>query len=287
MAIPGMRGLGLVEAVKRTFTEFSQNNMPTFASALAYQALFSLFPFVLFLFALLAFLNLSDFFDWLQGQTSAMLPEQAAVTVNGVIDGLRKQQTGLLSVGVIGALWTASGAVRVLIGAMNVAYGVAEKRPIWKLFPLSIVYTIGMAFMLVLASAFLILGPQVMTWISELVGLESAFVIIWAWLRWPAAYFVMILAVAMIYYVAPNVKMKFRIITPGALLAVSVWILASVGFNIYVSNFGNYNAMYGSIGTVIILLLYLFISAAVLLLGAELNAVLEKHERAMLQQTME
>jgi len=277
MVIPGLRGMGLFQALKESLSEFSSDDMTTYASALAYQILFSLFPFILFLIALLGFLHLENFFDWIQARAQMLLPGDAATQVNEVIGGLRQQKGGLLSFGVIGALWTASAAVRVVMHAMNTAYDVEEERPAWKLYPLSIVYTIGLAAMLIAAAAFLILGPQVMEWIANQVGLGQAFVTVWTWLRWPAAFLILTLAVAVIYYVAPNVEQKFRFITPGALLAVIVWLLASLGFKLYVSNFADYNAMYGSIGAVIVLLFYLFISSAVLLFGAEINATIEHH----------
>jgi len=277
MQFYGMRGMGLFEALKKAASDFSEDDMTTYASALAYQTLFSLFPFVLFLTALLGFFNLSSFFEWLQGQAEMMLPEQASAQLDNVITGLSQPQGGLLSFGVIAALWSASSAVRVVMNAMNVAYDVKEGRPAWKLYPLSVLYTIGLAAMLIAATAFLMLGPQVMRWLSDLVGLGNVFVTIWAWLRWPAALLLLMMAVAIIYYVAPDVDQKFKFITPGAVLAVLVWLLASLGFKIYVSNFADYNAMYGSIGAIIVLLFYFFISSAVLLFGAEINAVIEHY----------
>lgn len=277
MPIYGMRGMGLFDVLKKSAADFSADDMSTYASALAYQTLFSLFPFVLFLIALLGFFNLSSFFEWLQARAEMLLPEQASAQVNNVIKGLSQPQGGLLSFGVIAALWSASSAVRVVMNAMNVAYGVKEERPAWKLYLLSILYTIGLAVMLIAATAFLMLGPQVMQWLSDVAGLGNLFVTLWTWLRWPAALLLLMLAVAIIYYAAPNVEQKFKFITPGAVLAVLVWLLASLGFKLYVSNFADYNAMYGSIGAIIILLFYFFISSAVLLFGAEINAVIEEY----------
>ncbi len=116
-----------------------------------------------------------------------------------------------------------------------------------------------------------------MGWLARQVGLEQLVVTLWAWLRWPVAALLLLLAVAVFYYVTPDVEQKFRFITPGSILATVVWVLASLGFAYYVQNFANYNAMYGSIGAIIILLFYFYLSAAVLLLGAELNAVIEHH----------
>ena len=192
-----------------------------------------------------------------------------------MIDQLQQSKGGLLSVGIVIALYTASAGVRLMMSAMNAAYDVVEGRPVWKRFPLSIVYTVGIAGMLLVAAALMVLGPQVMGWIAAQVGLEEFIVTLWTIARWPVIVILMMVAVALIYYVMPDVKQEFRFITPGSVLAVVVWIIASLGFAFYVKTFANYNAMYGSIGAIIVLLLYFYISAAVLLLGAEMNAVIE------------
>lgn len=276
MRIPGLGGLGPFSLLRKSVKAFFDDDMTTYASALSFQALFSLFPFVIFLIALLGFLGLSSFFGWLRARAELVFPEEAMEQVNLVIDEIQQPQGGLLSFGMIVALWTASVAVRATMNALNAAYDVKEGRPAWKLYPLSILYTIGVAAMLILAAALLIIGPQAMQWIAQQAGLEQLFVTLWAWLRWPAALLLLVLAVAIIYYAAPDVEHKFRLITPGAILAVLVWIGISFAFNYYVRNFSNYSATYGSIGTIIVLLLYFFISASVLLFGAEVNAVIEK-----------
>ncbi|MDR2306901.1 MAG: YihY/virulence factor BrkB family protein [Paucimonas sp.] len=275
MIFPDLRGLPLHRVLVRTVKEFLDDEMSTYASALAYQMLFSLFPFLLFLIALIGFLHLPDFFTWLRLQTELVLPPQALDQVNPVIDQLQQSKGGLLSVGIVIALWTASAGVRLMMSAMNAAYDVPEGRPVWKRIPLSIIYTVGIAGMLLAAAALMVLGPQVMEWIASQVGLEEAVVVVWTILRWPAIIILMMVAVALMYYVMPDVKQKFRFITPGSVLAVVVWIVASLGFAYYVKTFADYNAMYGSIGAIIVLLLYFYISAAVLLLGAEMNAVIE------------
>ena len=277
MRIPGLRGMGPFALVKEAVKDFLDDDMSTYASALAYQVLFSLFPFAIFLVALLGFLDLSNFFDWLLTQAAMVLPHEAMDQVNQVIKQLQQPKGGLLSFGAVLALWTASAGVRAIMNAMNVAYDVQEGRPAWKLYPLSLLYTLGLAAMLIAATALLLLGPQAIQWLAHYIGLEQLFVTLWTWLRWPVILFLLCLAVAIVYYVAPDVEQEFRFITPGSVLAVAVWIAASLGFNFYVSNFAHYNATYGSIGAIIVLLLYFFISSAVLLFGAEINAVIEHH----------
>lgn len=247
--------------------------MTTYAAALAYHGLLALFPFVIFLIALLGFLRAPDFFDSVLEQARTVLPADAYQPLQDVTTEIQNQESGgLLSFGIVAAIWAASSGIRALMKALNTAYDVEETRPVWKLYLLSILYTVGLAVLAIAAIALMLLGPQAMQWLADQIGLGGAFVTIWTWLRWPVAVILLTLAAALAYYVSPNVEQPFALITPGALLAVIVWILASVSFSIYVSQFGNYSATYGSLGGVIALLFFFFISAAVLLLGAEINA---------------
>lgn len=261
--------------LKCALKEFIADDMPTYASALAYQALFSLFPFLLFLIALIGFLHLPQFFDWLQGQAFSLLPAEAQDEVLAVIRQLQQQKAGLLSAGILVALWSASAGIRSTMHALNAAYDVQEGRPAWKTVGLSLLYTVGLAVLLLAIAGLMVTGPEVMRWLAGKIGLEEVVVTAWTWARWPVAVALMVLVVAVVYYVAPDVEQRFRFITPGSVLAVLFWIAASLGFGFYLRNFANYNAMYGSIGAVIILLLYFYLSSAVLLFGAELNAVIE------------
>lgn len=270
-------GMKISEVLKCTVKEFFADDMPTYASALAYQLLFSLFPFLLFLIALIGFLHLPEFFSWLQREAFALVPAEAKDEVMGVVRQLQSKKGGLLSLGILIALWSASAGVRSAMHALNMAYDVEEGRPAWKRFSLSLLYTIGLAALLVLVAGLMVLGPQLVQWLAAKIGLEQVFVTAWTWLRWPVAVLLMIVVVALIYYVAPDVEQDFRFITPGSVLSVLFWIVASLAFSFYLSNFGNFNAMYGSIGAVIILLLYFYLSSAVLLFGAEMNAVIEHH----------
>lgn len=278
MQIPGFRGVPLSTVGKESVSEFLEDDMMTYAAALAYQVLFSLFPFIIFLIALLGFLQIPGFFDWLVEQARAVLPQDALGQVTEVITEIQHQREGgALSFGIIVTIWVASAGVRSTMNAMNAAYDVREGRPTWKRYVLSIVYTLGLAIMIVVAVGLMLIGPQVMTWLAQQFGMDQLFVTLWRWLRIPVAIVLLMISVALMYYFAPNVDHKFRLITPGAVLAVIVWAAASFGFSYYVSNFANYNAMYGSIGTIIVLLLYFYISSLVLLFGAEVNAVIEHH----------
>lgn len=277
MNIPGLRGLAPMALIKESVKEFLDDDMMTYASALSYQVFFSIFPFIIFLVALLGFLHMPELFTWIREQAAYILPKEAMDEVNNVIDHIQQPQGGLLSFGMIFALWTASAAVRATMNAMNAAYDVKEGRPAWKLYPMSFLYTIGIATMLVAAGLMMLVGPQVVAWLAQQIGFEQFFVTLWAWLRWPLILVLLTLAVAIVYYVAPDVEQSFKFITPGAALCVLVWIAAALGFNYYVRNFADYNATYGSIGTIIVLLSFFFISSVILLFGAEVNAVIEHH----------
>lgn len=278
----GLRGLGPGELIVRTARGFMAHNMNTFAAALAFRGLFALFPFILVLLALLGALGQPQFFTWLTDQAKAALPPAAFQTVDQVVLEIQGgPEGGLISAGLIGAIWMASVGVRSMFTALNAAYEVPESRPIWLLFPLSIVYTIGLAGMVTLATAFMLIGPQVVQWLADHVGLSEVAVVLWSVLRWPMSILLMLIAVAVIYHLAPCVRQPFVLITPGAVLAVVVWIAASVAFTFYLEAFGagTYGATYGSLGGVIVLLLYIFISASVLLLGAEVNATIHRFGR--------
>nr|MDP9476925.1 YihY/virulence factor BrkB family protein [Actinomycetota bacterium] len=155
--------------------------------------------------------------------------------------------------------------------ALNVAYDV-EDRPAWKKIPLSVLYTLVLATLLIAAAGLMFMGPKLVQPLLQPLGLGQIFLTIWTYARIPVAVLLLMLAVALIYWFFPNVSQPFRFITPGAVIAVIVWILASLGFSFYVSNFSSYSATYGALASVVVLLLYFFISAAILLLGAEINA---------------
>ncbi len=268
-------GAVIINSVKN----FVADDMLTYAAALAYQVFFSLFPFVIFMLALFSFLRIPEFFDTLLSQTTTVLPGQSASLLERVVGEIQGRAAGgLLSFGIIAAVFVASAAVRAAMHAFNIAYNVENERPIWWQYPFSILYTLLFAALVISAVALMVVGPRVAEWFADLVGLGEVFIAFWTYLRWPVAVLLLIVVVALINYLFPNVKQRFRFITPGAVLSVVVWIGASLGFSLYLSTLGegNYTATYGSIGAIIVLLLYLYITAAVLLLGAEVNAELHR-----------
>src|SRR3954451_2106761 len=182
---PGQLTRRLIKAAK----EFNDDDMLTYGAAISFQVFFSLFPFLFFLLALLGALDIPGFLDWLLNQTQTVLPGQAAGVVEQTVEQIRSQAqgTGLLSFWIIFTLWTASSAVRTTIHALNVAYDVAEERPVWKRYPLSILYTILLAVLIIVAVGLMVIGPQIVEWLAQQVGLGSAFVTLWQWVCIPAA----------------------------------------------------------------------------------------------------
>jgi membrane protein len=281
MTVPEAEGLRLLlEVSKRSITKFLRHYMSSWAAALAYHALFAIVPFLALLVVLLWLLGIGNFFiEGLTDQTSsAALQGPTAEAVEqwiGIEQSEYQTLGGWISFAIISisiAVWSVSDGIRTLTRALNTAYEVEETRPSWKRYGVSFFYALGLAVMVILGSALLLIGPELVGRVVGLVGLDEMFISLWTWLRLPVALVLLILAVSIVYWAVPNVNYPYRLITPGAALAVIVWILASLGFSFYLANFANYSAVYGSLGLAFVLLLYFYTSASVLLLGAEVNA---------------
>ena len=179
---------------------FFADDMPTHAAALAYRMLFSLFPFLIFLTTLLGFLGMPQLFEWLREQASYLLPAQGMEQVNAVLRDLQAPPGGLMSVAIAVSVWSASVGIVGTMNALNVAYDVKERRPVWKRILVSIMYTVTLAAMLIAAAAAMLSGPTLLTWIAQYVGLDALFIAVWAWLRWAVAGFLLLLVVALVYW---------------------------------------------------------------------------------------
>jgi membrane protein len=269
-------GLRVTELARRVVAEIRDDDCLGRAAQLAYYFLFALFPFFLFLTTLLGYLPIPDLLDRLLETLGQMLPGEA---IRLVQDNLRQlvsgQRGGLLSFGLLAALWTSSSALTAIMDSLNRAYDVDEGRPFWKVRGLAILLTVGLSVFIVAALVLLTFGPGIGRWIADLVGLGRAFELAWNILRWPVIVGFMVVAMALLYYVAPDVEQRWQWITPGSVCAVIGWLLASLGFAFYVNNFGSYNATYGSIGAVIILLTWMYLSGLFVLIGGEVNAEIE------------
>lgn len=274
--IPGLRGLHLWSVLKRTYREFLRDDMWTYAAALAYHALFALFPFLLFLIALFAFIDAGGLFDSLVAQTHRFVPGQAQQRVLQVLAEVSEHRRGgLLSAGIAGAVWVASGGMRSTMNALNRAYDVAEGRRWWKKYLLSVAYTVVFALLVALSTALVVMGPRGAAWVGGRLGAPPGVVSAMAWLRIPIALLVAGVTTCATYLAVPNVKQRLALVLPGGVAAMVLWACVSFLFQVYVANFGRFSVTYGSVGGIVMLLAYLYFSAAMLLLGAELNAVIQ------------
>jgi len=263
--------------LKATVQEFQRDDALGLAAQLAYYLILALFPFILVLVSLMGTFGSEELASEVLTYFQRVMPQQAYAIIEtftaNIISG-RAEAPGLLSFGIIFTIWAASGAFAALINALNRAYDVQETRPFWKVRSIAILMTLGLSILVLIGVLLLVLGPQIGDTIAQVFGLKDTFELVWNIARWPAALFFMVFTVALLYYFAPDVEQPFRWITPGGLIGVLLWVLASFAFNIYVSNFGSYNKTYGSIGAMIVLLLYLYISSLTILFGATLNAIL-------------
>jgi membrane protein len=269
-------GLSLSELGKRVWHEAQDDNCLGQGAQLAFYLIFAAFPFLLFLATLLGYIPIPNLMDRIIEYLTVLLPGDA---INLVRDNVRQlvtdQKGGLLSLGIIAAVWTSSSAFVAIMDSLNRAYGVQEERPFWKVRGIAILMTLGISAFVAVSMVLLIFGPQLGGWVASSVGLGAAFETAWNILRWPVIVLLLILAMALIYYFAPDVEQKWKWITPGSVFAVIVMIAASLGFSFYVNNFGSYNKTYGSIGTVIVLLTWLYLVGVVILVGGEINSEIE------------
>lgn len=269
-------GLSTKDLAKRVWHEIGEDNVSGYAAQLAYYFIFSLFPFFLFLTALLAYIPIPDLMNKILNSLAGVLPGDAMKLVqDNVMELVTQPQGGLLSFGILVALWTASSAVTGMMDSLNRAYGVREGRPFWKVRGLAVLLTMGLATLMITSFALLAFGPDVGGFIAAKIGLGTAFDLAWTIVRWPLALIAVIYAVALVYYYAPDVQQDWKWITPGAVIAVVGWVLVSLAFGYYVENFGSYNKTYGSIGAVIVLLTWLYLSGFFLLVGGEINSEIE------------
>ncbi len=266
--------------LRKTLREFSDDQCTDLAAGLTYFAVLSMFP------AMIAVLSLIGVFgqgqrtvDTLTGIVSEVGPASAADTLEPVIESLTTASgTGIaLILGLLGALWSASGYVGAFGRAMNRIYEVEEGRPIWKLRPIMILVTAIVLVLCAIAALVLVLSGGIARTIGDAIGLGSAAVTAWSIAKWPLLAIVVVLILALLYYATPNVKQpKFRWISIGAVTAILIWVVASVAFGFYVGNFSSYNKTYGSLAGVIVFLLWLWITNLALLFGAELDAEMER-----------
>jgi membrane protein len=272
---------GLVATLKRTVAEFKEDNLSDWAAALTYYGLLSLFP------ALIAMVSLIGLIGDPQSTTRSLTeivteigPASAAETFSGPIESIASNQSAAGFAFVLGlavALWSASGYIGAFIRASNIIYETPEGRPFWKLRPLQLLVTLVMVIAMALLALALVLTGPVVEAVAGPLGIGATAVDVWNVAKWPVMAAIFILMVDLLYYAAPNVKLRgFRWVTPGALVAIVVWAVASAAFAFYVANFGSYDKTYGTLGGLIALLVWFWISNLAILFGHQLNAERER-----------
>ena len=264
--------------LRRVYRKVLDDDCPGLAGQLAYFTLFSMFPFLLSLVAL-AGLVIDDPATLLKTLTERMqgfLPGDAVGLLEGYIDlTLRNADPSVLVFAVLATFWSGWAAADAIVKAVNRAYELQETRPWWKLWGISVLMVLG--FVLVVVSlALVVFGPEVGGYLQSLIGLPETLLALWDVLRWAGAFLAVSLAHALLYYVAPNAEVPFKWITPGGFAATVLILVASVGLNVWVANMGRYDQVYGQVGAIMVLMLWLYVTGLMVLVGAEVNAVLAR-----------
>jgi membrane protein len=269
--------------LKRTVKEFKEDNLTDWAAALTYYGVLAIFPALIVLVSVLGLVGESAT-QPLIDNLGAVAPGPAKEIFTSAIENLQGDQGAagvLFVVGLLAALWSASGYVAAFMRASNAIYDMEEGRPVWKTLPVRVGLTLVLLLLLALSTIAVVLTGGLAEKVGNLIGLGDTAVTVWNIAKWPVLLVVVSFMFALLYWAAPNVKHPgFRWISPGGVLAVIGWLIASAAFAFYVSSFGSYNKTYGALGGVVVFLVWLWISNIVILLGAEFNAELER-ERAI------
>ena len=261
--------------LRRTIKEALADNCVGMAAQLAYYFFLSLFPALLIVVALTSFFPsnvLGNILDWLGVFTP---PEVLQIVRNQIQEIARSGHGGLITFGLLGALWSSSSAMSAIIDTLNRAYRVNEARPWWKIQLLAIILTVVMSVFVVVSFTLVVSGPEIAQTIAARVGLGPIFAWAWMILQWPVVFLLISVAFGLVYFLAPDAEQRWPWIMPGSRFATILWLLISLGFRFYVVQFGQFNKTYGTIGAVIVVLMWFYLSGLVLLIGAELNAAIE------------
>lgn len=268
--------IGWFDLFKRTANEMVVDNCLSLAASLAYYFFLALFPALLFLVALMSFFPAEHLLDSVTATLGRLVPgEGMRIIQDQILKIAGDESSGLLTFGMLGTIWSTSSGMTAIIDSLNQAYDIQEGRPWWKTRLTAIGLTVALAVFIVLSTALVIVGPTLAEKVAEWLHLGLVFKWTWLVLQWPVVFGLVSLGIALVYYYAPDAEQEWIWITPGSVIATFLWLMVSLGFKFYVTNFGSYNATYGAIGGVIILLLWMYVSSLAILFGAEMNAELE------------
>lgn len=268
--------IGWRELLSRTYKDAIDDDALGLAAQLAFYFFLALFPAILCIIALASFFPLHNFTDEMVNSVGRFAPQEMLALIREQMVRIAEgNHGGILSIGLIGAIWSSSAAMVAIINAMNKAYDIEEGRPWWKVRILAIGLTIGLALFIVLSFGLIIAGPQLADWLAAKYALGSVFVWTWKILQWPIAFWLVATGIGLVYYFAPDAEQQWAWITPGSLIATGLWVIGSLAFRYYVVGFGSYESTYGAVAGVILLLLWFYLSGFVIILGAELSAEIE------------
>jgi membrane protein len=268
--------LSWTELARRTWREIVDDDVSGLAAQLSYYFFLALFPAFLFLLALASFFPLSNVTDDVGRSLGPFVSPQVIELVKEQMRRLASNENGgLLTLGVAGALWSSSAALVSIVGALNRAYDIEEGRPWWKVRLVAIGLTFGVALFVLMAMSLILLGPTLAAKLGQATGWGTPFEWAWLILQWPLIFALVAIGIGLIYYFGPDAEQDWVWITPGAAAATTLWLVISVLFKIYIANFTDYEAAYGTVGGVIVVLLWFYVSGLALLSGAELNAEIE------------
>ncbi|MCU1254720.1 MAG: ribonuclease [Candidatus Angelobacter sp.] len=270
-------GLTPLQLVKRVYHEIDEDEVFTRSAALAYYFVSALFPMIFFLMAMLGlFAQSHDLQSSLLNYTARFMPEDAYRLVQKTLQELTNSSTGFkLAFGLVLALWSGAGGVVSIMDALNRCYHVKDTRPFWKQRLIALGLTVAIAALTIMALTIVLYGGDIANFVGAHLGLSNVTVIAWRILQWPIALFFVVLSFALLYYWGPDTEQKWQWITPGAVVGVLTWIGASLLFRVYLHFFNSYSKTYGSLGAVIVLLLWLYISGLAILVGGEINSEIE------------
>jgi membrane protein len=269
--------IGWGELFKRTVKDSIQDDVAGIAAQLAYYFFLSLFPALLFLVALASFFPLYSVTDELMRLIAPLAPEAVVSLLRDQLTSLsNSDDVGLLSIGLLMALWSSSAAMVSIIDAMDRAYDIEDSRPWWRRRVIAIALTIGLALFILTSFALIVAGPWLADFLGRSLGLTALFAWTWKIVQWPVAFLLASTGFGIVYYFAPDAEQEWTWITPGAFVATLLWLIASLGFRFYVVNFGNYEEAYGTLGGIILTLLWFYLTALVMVVGAEMNAEIHR-----------
>jgi membrane protein len=268
--------ISLRELLRRTYAEFQRDDVLGLAAQLSFYLVLAVFPALVCLVAFASLFPIQNLTDETARLIGPFVPSSAVDLLREFMVRIgESRDTGLLSIGLVVALWSASAPMVAVVNVMNRAYGITETRPWWKVRGTAILLSAGLAFFILTSFTLVVFGPQLADFLARWFGFNDVFVWTWKILQWPLVFALVAVGIGLIYYFAPDAEQDWVWLTPGSVLATTLWMLGSLGFRFYAVNFGNYDATYGALGGMMLLLMWFYVSGVAIVLGAELNAEIE------------